>query len=124
MSMFPQHGLGPRSLGFGRASRFEFGSTCACRCLAIPMASGQSACPRAFYFLLLGNKLDARSSCQARFGRSDLQWQGFFGFRAYAVARRMPKGAAIAQLGGRQTEDLKFPDSIPGLGKAPASRPL
>ena len=90
------------------------------------MASGQSACPRAFYFLLLGNKLVRRTKLVpgARLGRSDLQWQGFFGFRAYAVARRMPKGAAIAQLGGRQTEDLKFPDSIPGLGKAPASRPL
>ena len=30
--------------------------------------------------------------------------------------------AAIAQLGERQTEDLKVPGSIPGLGKPFASR--
>ena len=49
-------------------------------------------------------------------GRSDLQWQGFFGFGAYAIAKPTPTEAAIAQLGERQTEDLKVPGSIPGLG--------
>ena len=31
--------------------------------------------------------------------------------------------AAIAQLGERQTEDLKVPGSIPGLGSLPISYP-
>ena len=43
-------------------------------------------------------------------------------FGAYAVAKPTPTEAAIAQLGERQTEDLKVPSSIPGLGKAPVSR--
>ena len=51
-------------------------------------------------------------------GRSDLQWQGFFGFGAYAIAKPTPTEAAIAQLGERQTEDLKVPGSNPGLRKA------
>ena len=50
------------------------------------------------------------------FGRSDLQWQELFGFGTYTVARWVPTEAAIAQLGERQTEDLKVPGSIPGLG--------
>ena len=33
-----------------------------------------------------------------------------------AVAQNFPHIAAIAQLGERQTEDLKVPGSIPGLG--------
>ena len=40
--------------------------------------------------------------------------------RAVAATRKKPTNnlpsAAIAQLGGRQTEDLKVPGSIPGLG--------
>ena len=53
------------------------------------------------------------------FGRSDLQWQGLFGFGIYTLARWMPTEAAIVQLGKRQTEDLKVPSSILGLGMFP-----
>ena len=35
----------------------------------------------------------------------------------HSIKHRMNSQAAIAQLGERQTEDLKVPGSIPGLGK-------
>ena len=38
------------------------------------------------------------------------------------LLQRMPLMAAIAQLGERQTEDLKVPGSIPGLGMLHAGR--
>ena len=36
---------------------------------------------------------------------------------AYQAAPKTSSAAAIAQLGERQTEDLKVPGSIPGLGR-------
>ena len=38
---------------------------------------------------------------------------------AHAALRAQMSSAAIAQLGERQTEDLKVPGSIPGLGIIP-----
>ena len=43
----------------------------------------------------------------------------FFGEERLHVLKKWPfRQAAIAQLGERQTEDLKVPGSIPGLGTA------